>query len=122
MYAIRSYYARLYTDLGLLTGDNNIGQDLTELFNFLTGYSPPPSYRKILAAPYTLKKTLLENVITSYSIHYTKLYESRPSEAPATANSQRARVYRPSSSAQTTGITRKIRRMVMTLGMRNNFV
>ena len=63
--------ARLYTDLGLLTGDNNIGQDLTELFNFLTGYSPPPSYRKILAAPYTLKKTLLEKIdreITGHSI------------------------------------------------------
>lgn len=61
--------ARLYTDLGLLTGDNDIGQDLTELFNFLTGYSPPPSYRKILAAPYTLKKTLLEKIEREISNH-----------------------------------------------------
>lgn len=61
--------ARLYTDLGLLTGDNDIGQDLTELFNFLTGYSPPPSYRKILAAPYTLKKTLLEKIEREISSH-----------------------------------------------------
>jgi polyphosphate kinase len=54
--------ARLYTDLGLLTNDPAIGQDLTELFNYLTGYSPPPSYRKILAAPYNLKRAMLDKI------------------------------------------------------------
>jgi polyphosphate kinase len=54
--------ARMYSDLGLLTADEAIGQDLTELFNYLTGYSPPPRYRKILAAPYTLKRALLEKI------------------------------------------------------------
>ena len=54
--------ARLYCDLGMLTCDDDIAQDLTELFNYLTGYSPPPTYRKILAAPYTLKKTLLKKI------------------------------------------------------------
>nr|VFK02805.1 MAG: polyphosphate kinase [Candidatus Kentron sp. H]VFK02940.1 MAG: polyphosphate kinase [Candidatus Kentron sp. H]VFK06159.1 MAG: polyphosphate kinase [Candidatus Kentron sp. H] len=54
--------ARLYCDLGLLTNDEAIGRDLTELFNFLTGYSSPFSYRKILAAPYTLKRSLLEKI------------------------------------------------------------
>ncbi len=54
--------AKLYTDLGMLGCDENIGQDLTELFNYLTGYSPPPSYRKILAAPYTLKRGLIEKI------------------------------------------------------------
>lgn len=54
--------ARLYTDLGMLTCDDQLGQDLTELFNYLTGYSPPPSYRKILAAPYTLKRALLDKI------------------------------------------------------------
>jgi len=54
--------ARLYSDLGMLTCDDEIAQDLTELFNYLTGYSPPPTYRKILAAPYTLKKTLLNKI------------------------------------------------------------
>lgn len=54
--------ARLYSDLGILTADQEIGQDLTELFNYLTGYSPPPQYRKILAAPYTLKQTLLKKI------------------------------------------------------------
>lgn len=54
--------AKLYTDLGLLGCDADIGQDLTELFNYLTGYSPPPSYRKILAAPYTMKRSLIDKI------------------------------------------------------------
>ena len=54
--------AKLYTDLGMLGCDQEIGQDLTELFNYLTGYSPPPSYRKILAAPYTLKRGIIEKI------------------------------------------------------------
>ncbi len=54
--------ARLYCDLGMLTCDEAITQDLTELFNYLTGYSPPPRYRKILTSPYTLKKALLEKI------------------------------------------------------------
>ncbi|QIK37475.1 polyphosphate kinase 1 [Caldichromatium japonicum] len=54
--------AKLYTDLGMLGCEEEIGQDLTELFNYLTGYSPPPSYRKILAAPYTLKRAILDKI------------------------------------------------------------
>jgi polyphosphate kinase len=54
--------AKLYTDLGMLGCDEEIGQDLTELFNYLTGYSPPPAYRKILAAPYSLKRSILDKV------------------------------------------------------------
>ncbi len=54
--------ARMYTDLGIITRDPEIGEDLTELFNYLTGYSPPPSYRKILAAPHTLKRSLLSKI------------------------------------------------------------
>lgn len=54
--------AKLYTDLGMLGCDEQIGQDLTELFNYLTGYSPPPSYRKILAAPYTLKPGIIAKI------------------------------------------------------------
>jgi len=54
--------ARMYSDLGMLTCDQEITQDLTELFNYLTGYSPPPRYRKILTSPYALKKSLLEKI------------------------------------------------------------
>jgi len=54
--------ARLYTDLGMLICDDDIGHDLTRLFNYLTGYSPPPSFRKILAAPFNLKQSLLDKI------------------------------------------------------------
>ena len=43
--------ARLYEDLGLLTCDPDIGADLTQLFNFLTGYARDVEYRKLLVAP-----------------------------------------------------------------------
>ncbi|MDH3870992.1 MAG: polyphosphate kinase 1 [Gammaproteobacteria bacterium] len=61
--------ARLYCDLGMLTCDDAIAQDLTELFNYLTGYSPPPRYRKILTSPYTLKKTLLDKIDREINNH-----------------------------------------------------
>jgi polyphosphate kinase len=53
----------------MLGCDEEIGQDLTELFNYLTGYSPPPSYRKILAAPYTLKRGILGKIEREISLH-----------------------------------------------------
>ena len=61
--------ARLYSDVGLLTCDNDIGHDLTQLFNYLTGYSPPPSYRKILAGPHALKKPLLKKIEREIGLH-----------------------------------------------------
>jgi polyphosphate kinase len=52
--------ARLYCDLGILTSDDLIGQDLTELFNYLTtGYTPTREYKKILPSPKALKRSLL---------------------------------------------------------------
>jgi len=55
--------ARIYSDFGLLTCDDMIGQDLTELFNYLTtGYRPKRAYRKLLPAPTLLKKALLAKV------------------------------------------------------------
>ncbi|CAK0773297.1 Polyphosphate kinase [Gammaproteobacteria bacterium] len=61
--------ARLYTDFGMLTCDTAIGQDISELFNFLTGYSPPRSYRKLLVAPYTLKNSLLGRIEREIKLH-----------------------------------------------------
>lgn len=47
--------ARIYTDLGLLSCREDLGADLTDLFNFLTGYSRQRSYRKLLVAPVNLR-------------------------------------------------------------------
>src|SRR5215216_3278534 len=52
--------ARLYTDLGLLSCDEDLGADLTELFNSLTGYARGGRYRKILVAPHFLRQRVIE--------------------------------------------------------------
>lgn len=54
--------SKLYTDLGILGCDKDFGQDITELFNYITGYSPPPRYRKALVAPYQMKHAILEKI------------------------------------------------------------
>lgn len=50
--------SRLYTDLGLLTADEEIGEDATSLFNFLTGYSQQNKYHRLLVAPLNLREKL----------------------------------------------------------------
>ena len=65
--------ARLYTDLGLLSCDEDIGHDVTELFNYLTtGYAPKRNYRKIIPAPKHLKRTLLANIEREIQQHRAK--------------------------------------------------
>jgi polyphosphate kinase len=55
--------ARLYSDLGLLTADEEIGADLTELFNYLTtGYKPKRKYKHLLVAPVAMKDALIEKI------------------------------------------------------------
>ena len=57
-----SQTARLYEDLGLLTADAELGADLTDLFNFLTGYSRRTEYRRLMVAPLSLRASILELV------------------------------------------------------------
>jgi polyphosphate kinase len=52
--------ARLYEDVGLLTADPELGADLSDLFNLLTGYSRQQTYRRLLVAPTDLKQRLVE--------------------------------------------------------------
>ncbi|BCL36945.1 polyphosphate kinase 1 [Nostoc sp. MS1] len=52
--------ARLYTDLGLFTCREELGADITDLFNFLTGYSRQKSYREVLVAPVNMRDRFLE--------------------------------------------------------------
>lgn len=49
----------VYTDLGLLTADEQIGRDVAELFNFLTAYSQPRQLNKLLVAPINLRTKML---------------------------------------------------------------
>jgi polyphosphate kinase len=52
--------ARSYEDLGLLSSDPDLGADLTDLFNFLTGYARSSDYRKIVVAPSSLKDRVID--------------------------------------------------------------
>ena len=54
--------ARLYTDLGLLTCDPVVGQDLTRLFNQLSGYAPKSSFHRLLVAPRTVRTSLIRRI------------------------------------------------------------
>ena len=54
--------ARLYEDVGLLTAAPEIGADLTDLFNSLTGYSRKDSYRNLLVAPHGVRRGIIERI------------------------------------------------------------
>ncbi|GHS89642.1 polyphosphate kinase [Actinomycetota bacterium] len=54
--------ARLYTDLGLLTCDPDVGQDLTRLFNQLSGYAPKSRFHRLLVAPRSVRAGLVERI------------------------------------------------------------
>ncbi|MBX3114720.1 MAG: polyphosphate kinase 1 [Fimbriimonadaceae bacterium] len=54
--------AKLYSDIGLFTCDPDICQDITELFNYLTGYSRQVKYRKLLVAPLDLREGIIERI------------------------------------------------------------
>ncbi len=65
--------ARLYSDLGLFTCDEELGEDATELFNYLTtGYTPKRNYKKLLPAPKLLKKGLLSRIDREIAGHTLK--------------------------------------------------
>src|SRR5271166_3556775 len=54
--------ARIYTDLGLFTADPEIGEDVSELFNHLSGFSHQIKYRKLEAGPRTLGLAIVDKI------------------------------------------------------------
>jgi polyphosphate kinase len=54
--------ARMYEDFGLLTADQTVGEDVTDLFNHLTGYSRPSDYRRLLVAPDGIRSGLVQRI------------------------------------------------------------
>ncbi len=61
--------ARLYTDFGLFTTDPEIGRDVAELFNYLTGFGRPSSYRKVLVAPTHLREGIMHQIERTIDAH-----------------------------------------------------
>ena len=61
--------ARLYTDFGLFTCDEDICADVADMFNFLTGYARPRSYRKVLMAPDHMREGILAQIERAIESH-----------------------------------------------------
>ncbi|HKI65720.1 MAG TPA: polyphosphate kinase 1 [Solirubrobacterales bacterium] len=61
--------ARLYTDLGLFTADPEVGADVAEMFNFLTGYGRPTDYRKVLVSPTTMRDRIIDEIEATVEAH-----------------------------------------------------
>src|SRR5258706_2851584 len=61
--------ARLYTDFGLFTTDDDIGADVADMFNFLTGYARPRGYRKVLIAPDHLRDGIIAEIDRTIETH-----------------------------------------------------
>jgi polyphosphate kinase len=61
--------ARLYTDFGLFTTDEQLGADVADMFNYLTGYGRPLHYRKVLTAPNQLREGLLDQIERTIAAH-----------------------------------------------------
>ena len=61
--------ARLYTDFGLLTCDSEIGADVADMFNFLTGFARPRAYRRVLVAPAHMRAGILEEIERTVEAH-----------------------------------------------------
>ncbi|MEA2185847.1 MAG: polyphosphate kinase [Solirubrobacteraceae bacterium] len=61
--------ARLYTDFGLFTCDKQIGNDVADMFNFLTGLARPSGYRKVLIAPNGMREAIIEEIDKTIDAH-----------------------------------------------------
>jgi polyphosphate kinase len=61
--------ARLYTDFGLFTTDEQIGADVADMFNYLTGYGRPLHYRKVLMAPNQLRGGIIKQIERTVEAH-----------------------------------------------------
>ena len=60
--------ARIYTDLGILTADQAIGEDASAFFNLLSGYFESPSWKKLAVAPYDLREQLYSSIDREISV------------------------------------------------------
>jgi len=74
--------SKVYTDLGLLTADAEIGDDATDLFNYMTGFSRPREYTRLMVAPVNLRQRML--ALIEREIEHAR--EGRPARIMAKVN------------------------------------
>ena len=77
--------SRIYEDFGLLTADDQVGKDLTRLFNELSGYAIEKKFKRLLVAPLHLRKGLLKRIRTEAE----NAKEGKPSGHPHQAQFDR---------------------------------
>jgi len=75
--------ARLYTDFGLFTCEEELGADVADMFNFLTGFGRPRRYRRVLVAPSFLRDGILGEIRATVAAHE----EGRPARIALKMNS-----------------------------------
>lgn len=61
--------ARLYTDMGLITSNNEITQDVFDFFNYLSGYSEQPDYHYLHVSPFDIRDAFIENIEKEIKLH-----------------------------------------------------
>ena len=103
--------SRIYEDLGLLTADDQVGKDLTRLFNELSGYAIEKKFKRLLVAPLHLRKGLLKRIAAE-----TAQRRGRPAVAASASRSTRSSTRR--SSTRSTGPVER-RRAGRRLGARH---
>ena len=81
--------ARIYTDVGLLTCDEAIGADISDMFNSLTGYSRRADYRRLLVAPVNMRQQVLGLIDRESGVHQvpvSALQNPRPAGRPPSSS------------------------------------
>jgi polyphosphate kinase len=61
--------ARIYEDIGIITANEDLAADVSELFNVLTGYSRQQQYRRLVVAPYDMRKEIVARIDREIAIH-----------------------------------------------------
>lgn len=61
--------AKLYTDMGIITTNEKIGQDAMSFFNYLSGYSIKPEYQELIVAPYEIRDLFIERIDEEIESH-----------------------------------------------------
>lgn len=63
--------AKIYTDMGIITTNKEIGQDAMNFFNYLSGYSEKPTYKKLHVAPFEIRDEFIEHINQEIECHKT---------------------------------------------------
>lgn len=61
--------AKLYTDMGIITTNNDIAEDAINFFNYLSGYSVKPDYKKLIVAPFDIRDVFIDRIDKEISSH-----------------------------------------------------